>query len=96
MENFIIPDAVFDRLDWETVEVEDINDILLGSTVLGAELIGLPNAPDGVLIFFRRPDGGIIAVDFDGNPYATEEAFIISVAYVDPRSHGEAVRTREN
>lgn len=84
MENFIIPDAVFDRLDWETVAAEDLNDILTGSTVLGAELVGLPNAPDGVLIYFDRSDGSIIAVDFDGDPIGVEDAFLISVAYVEP------------
>lgn len=84
MGNFIIPDAVFDRLDWSTVAAEDLNDILTGQTVLGAEMVGLPNAPDGVLLYFGRPDGVIIAVDFDGDPIGDEDAFLISVAYVEP------------
>lgn len=84
MENFIIPDAVFDRLVWKSVEVETLHDILTGSTVLGVEPVGLPNALDGVLIYFQTPENKILVMNFDGDPYGVEDAFLISVAFVDP------------
>lgn len=81
MENFVIPDTVFDRLEGGAVEVESLHDILTGSTVLGVEPVGLPNALDGVIMYFQTTENNTVVLHFDGDPYGVEESFLLSVAY---------------
>lgn len=68
-------DEKFNSLEWKSCDWDELNDMISGLKVIGAEPCGLPlaEAPfarEGVCIYFRMKDNGVLAIsidpDFDG------------------------------
>lgn len=85
MSNFIIPDAVFDSLDWQSVKGSELGILLTGCKIIGAEPIVDSVNEDGdneagVCLYLDKPESGIIAFE------AREDYgdFILEVAKVPP------------
>lgn len=85
MSNYIIPNAVFDCLDWQSVKGSELSSLLTGCTIIGAEPIvdSLNQDGDnevGVCLYLDKSENGIIAFE------AREDYgdFILEVAKVPP------------
>lgn len=85
MNNYIVPDAVFDRLDWQSVKGRELSSLLTGCKIIGAEPIvdSLDQDGDneaGVFLYLDKPESGIIALGARDD-YGD---FILEVAKVPP------------
>lgn len=83
MSNYIVPDAVFDSLDWQSVKGRELSSLLTGCKIIGAEpLVGSLDGDDevGVFLYLDKPESGIIALG------AREDYgdFVLEVAKVPP------------
>lgn len=83
MSNYIIPDSVFDNLDWQPVKGSELCPLLTGYKIVGTEpLVGSLDGENevGVFLYIDKPESGIIALG------AREDYgdFILEVAKVPP------------
>lgn len=81
----MIPDTIFDGLEWHEIETEDLSGQLEGFLIVGAEPVfdsfDKDRKLDGVLLTLKKPDSQELKViDLS----CEEVPFYISGAYVPP------------
>lgn len=65
-----ISDDRFNSLEWKSCDWDELNEMISGLEVMGAEPCGLclaeaPFAREGVCIYFRAKDNGVLVVCID-------------------------------
>jgi len=66
-EIYVIDDEIFDNLDWEDIEQDQIPGLLQGYTVVGMEPIVTPEHVDGLIIYLEGKDQQMVALDIAAN-----------------------------
>lgn len=59
----IIPDKIFDRLSWEDITDQQLQELAIDTIVCGVDPCGNLTA-NGVIIYLKENNGDIIAVHF--------------------------------
>ena len=68
-------DYIFDSIEWEPLDGAELDKLLTGCTVTGAEPIDYP-ATDGVVIYLRDSTGKALALEVESDPYERDGFFI--------------------
>ena len=63
----IITDEVFDSLSWENVDGRQLDGLITGWTVFGAEPIDYP-ITNGAIIYLRDASGNLAAIEMGQEP----------------------------
>lgn len=63
----MITDEVFDSLSWKNVDGQQLNGLITGWTVCGAEPINYP-ITDGAIIYLRDASGNLAAIEMGQEP----------------------------
>lgn len=82
MTDYIIADDVYNKLEWQEIEVSDLSEKIEGFNILGAEPIIDGKGIAGVVLYAGK-GGDLIAVEMLWEIF--EEEFLISMACVPMR-----------
>lgn len=77
-----ISETEFNNLKWEKVDGLEVDRLITGLEVVGAEPTDYP-ITDGLIIYLKDPEGNIIALDIGADLYTEdpeENPFYIAVA----------------
>lgn len=80
-KNYIVPDDVFDSLEWNDTTIQDLASLLLGSQIVGLEPITDGTANTGAVIYIERRSGELLAVEL----FWDYEELIMATATVPKR-----------
>lgn len=67
-----VTDKTFNRLTWGTLDAMDLDSLITGMEIVGAEPTDYP-ATDGLTIYLRSKSGELYALDTGYDPYMTEQ-----------------------
>lgn len=85
-----LTDRVFNNLSWEPVDGINLDKLLEGLTVIGAEPTDYP-LTDAVILYLRNREGDILALDIGVDIFNTDpkgNPFYISMARAKPEGRG--------
>lgn len=94
----MLPDGVindvFNDLEWEDMDVMELDKAVEGLTVIGGEPIGCPPYTDGTIIYLRQPNGDVMVLEISAfDSVKWENAFCMRSATI-PAAAFHAIGSR--